>query len=188
MIDAFVKIKPAGGRGDVVIGENSYLNSGCVIYSGHGVQVGRDVLIAANCTLAATNHAFDDPDRPIRLQGFQPSRGGIVIEDDVWIGANCVVLDGAHLGRGCVVAAGSVVRGVLAPGMVYAGQPLRAIRPRGGGLHDAVYPVRGEWIYRAGTWRRAQLPWPQGILPTPRQRGPAFGWLWNACLVHWPDR
>ena len=133
MIDAFVKIKPAGGRGDVVIGENSYLNSGCVIYSGHGVQVGRDVLIAANCTLAATNHAFDDPDRSIRLQGFQPSRGGIVIEDDVWIGANCVVLDGARLGRGCVVAAGSVVRGVLAPGMVYAGQPLRAIRPRGGG-------------------------------------------------------
>lgn len=132
MIDAFVKIKPAGGTGDVVIGENSYLNSGCVIYSGHGVQIGRDVLIAANCTLAATNHAFDDPDRPIRLQGFQPSRGGIVIEDDVWIGANCVVLDGAHLGRGCVVAAGSVVRGVLAPGMVYAGQPLRAIRPRGG--------------------------------------------------------
>lgn len=131
MIDAFVKIKPAGGTGDVVIGENSYINSGCVIYSGNGVQIGRDVLIAANCTLAATNHAFDDPDRPIRLQGFTPSRGGIVIEDDVWIGANCVVLDGAHIGRGCVVAAGSVIRGTLTPGTVYAGIPLRAIRRRG---------------------------------------------------------
>jgi virginiamycin A acetyltransferase len=136
VIDAFVKIKPAGGTGDVVIGENSYINSGCVIYSGHGVQIGRDVLIAANCTLAATNHAFDNPDRPIRLQGFQPSRGGIVIEDDVWIGANCVLLDGAHVGRSCVVAAGSVVRGRLAPGMVHGGRPLRAIRRRGGGAAE----------------------------------------------------
>lgn len=132
VIDAFVKIKPAGGTGDVVIGANSYINSGCVIYSGHGVRIGRDVLLAANCTLAATNHAYDDPDRPIRLQGFQPGRGGIVIEDNVWIGANCVLLDGAHVGRGCVVAAGSVVRGALDPGMVYGGNPIRLIRARGG--------------------------------------------------------
>ncbi len=48
-IDAFVKIKPAGGVGDVVIGANTYINSGCVIYSGNGVQIGDDVLIAANC-------------------------------------------------------------------------------------------------------------------------------------------
>jgi acetyltransferase-like isoleucine patch superfamily enzyme len=130
-VDAFVKIKPVGGLGNVVIGENSYLNSGCVIYSGHGVTIGRDVLIAANCTLAATNHAFDDPDRPIRQQGFQPSRGGIVIEDDVWIGANCVLLDGTHVGRGCVVAAGSVVRGRLEPGIVYGGNPLRVVGQRG---------------------------------------------------------
>jgi len=131
MIDAFVKIKPTGGTGDVVIGDNSYINSGCVIYSGHGVLIGRDVLIAANCTIAATNHAFDDPDRPIRLQGFQPGRGGVVIGNDVWIGANCVLLDGAHVEDGCVIAAGSVVRGRLAAGMVYAGTPLVALRARG---------------------------------------------------------
>lgn len=130
-VDAFVKIKPVGGEGDVVIGENSYVNSGCVIYSGHGVSIGRNVLIAANCTLAATNHAFSDATRPIRHQGFQPSRGGIVIEDDVWIGANCVLLDGTHVGRGCVVAAGSVVRGLLEPGLIYGGHPLRVIGRRG---------------------------------------------------------
>ncbi|MGB3690583.1 MAG: acyltransferase [Jannaschia helgolandensis] len=131
MIDAFVKIKMAGGTGDVTIGENSYLNSGCVIYSGHGVTIGRDVLIAANCTIAATNHAFDDPSRPICMQGFQPSRGGIIVEDDVWIGANCVLLDGAHIGRGSVIAAGSIVRSRLNPATIFAGTPLRAVRPRG---------------------------------------------------------
>ncbi len=57
-IDAFVKIKPVGGVGDVRIGENSYINSGCVIYSGNGVTIGAHVLIAANCTIAAVNDAF----------------------------------------------------------------------------------------------------------------------------------
>ena len=51
-IDSFVKVKPVGGRGDVVIGERCYLNSGCVLYSGNGISIGNDVLIAANCTLA----------------------------------------------------------------------------------------------------------------------------------------
>jgi acetyltransferase-like isoleucine patch superfamily enzyme len=84
-----------------------------VLYTGNGIRIGRDVLIAANCTLAPTNHAFADPDRPIREQGFQPSRGGIVIGDDVWIGANCVLLDGAVIDRGCVIGAASLVRGAL---------------------------------------------------------------------------
>ncbi len=127
MIDAFVKIKPAGGSGDVRIGKNSYVNSGCVIYTGHGVNIGEGVLIAANCTLAPTNHAFARADVPILQQGFQPSRGGIVIEDDVWIGANCVLLDGTIVRRGAVVGAGSVVRGELEAYKIYAGSPLRVV-------------------------------------------------------------
>ena len=127
VIDSFVKIKPAGGEGDVVIGPRSVINSGCVIYTGNGVRIGSDVLIAANCTLAATNHEYRDPSRPIREQGFMPSRGGIVIEDDVWVGANAVLLDGAVLGRGCVVGAGTVVRGPLPPGSISVGAPARII-------------------------------------------------------------
>jgi len=91
------------------------INSGCVLYTGHGIRIGRGVLIAANCTFAPTNHAFADPDRPIREQGFQPDRGGISIGDDVWIGANCVLLDGATIGAGSVVGATSLLRGVLPP-------------------------------------------------------------------------
>ena len=122
-IDSFVKIKPAGGTGDVLIGERCYLNSGCVLYSGNGITMGNDVLIAANCTLAPVNHAFRDRDQLIREQGFGPSRGGIVIEDDVWIGANCVLLDGAVLRRGCVVGAGSLVRGELPAYSICRGTP-----------------------------------------------------------------
>ena len=131
MIDAFVKIKPAGGMGDLVIGEDCAINSGTVIYTGNGVRLGDAVLIAANCTLAPTNHAFDDRTRRIRDQGFLPSKGGIVIGDDVWLGANVVVLDGAVIGQGCVVAAGSVVRGELEPFSIYAGVPARRTGARG---------------------------------------------------------
>lgn len=127
MIDAFVKIKPAGGSGDVIVGPGTYINSGCVLYTGHGIRIGAGVLIAANCTLAPTNHEVRDRNRPIRDQGFSPSRGGIVIEDDVWIGANSVILDGAILRRGAVVGAGSVVRDELPEYSINVGVPARTI-------------------------------------------------------------
>jgi acetyltransferase-like isoleucine patch superfamily enzyme len=127
MIDAFVKIKPAGGNGDVIIGAGSYINSGCVLYTGHGIRIGNNVLIAANCTLAPTNHEIRDRSRLIREQGFSPSRGGIVIEDDVWVGANSVLLDGAILRRGCVVGAGSVVRDELPEYSINVGAPARTV-------------------------------------------------------------
>lgn len=131
MIDAFVKIKPAGGVGELVIGDDCAINSGVVIYTGNGVRIGDAVLIAANCTLAPTNHAFGDVGRRIRDQGFLPSKGGIVIGDDVWLGANVVVLDGADIGQGCVVAAGSVVLGSLEPYSIYSGAPAKRVGARG---------------------------------------------------------
>ncbi len=131
VIDAFVKLKAAGGLGDVVIGRGSVINAGCVLYTGNGIIIGPGVLIAANCTLAPTNHAFADPARPIRQQGFQPSRGGIVIEADVWLGANCVVVDGARIGRGTVIGACSLVRGELPPLCIAHGTPAKVCGWRG---------------------------------------------------------
>lgn len=130
VIDSFVKVKPAGGSGDLLIGEHVVINSGCVLYTGQGIRIGNHVAIAANCTFAPVNHAYQDKSRLIREQGFLPGKGGIVVEDDVWIGANCVLLDGAVLRRGCVVGAGSIVRGELAAYTVYAGQPLRVVGER----------------------------------------------------------
>lgn len=130
VIDSFVKVKPAGGKGDLIVGSYVNINSGCVLYLGNGIRIGNYVAIAANCTFAPVNHAYRDKSRRIREQGFLPSKGGIVIEDDVWIGANCVLLDGAVLRQGCVVGAGSVVRGELAAHTVYAGRPLRVVGER----------------------------------------------------------
>lgn len=130
VIDSFVKVKPAGGGGDLVLGEHVVVNSGCVLYTGNGIRIGNHVAIAANCTFAPVNHAYRDKHRLIRDQGFLPSRGGIVVEDDVWIGANCVFLDGTILRQGCVVAAGTVVRGEIPAYTVWGGEPPRQIGTR----------------------------------------------------------
>ncbi len=130
VVDSFVKIKPAGGRGDVVLGTHCYINSGCVLYTGNGIVMGNHVSVASNCTFAPTNHAISDKSTLIQNQGFQPSKGGIVIEDDVWIGANCVILDGAILRKGCVIAAGSVVRSEVEPYAVVGGAPLQTLGNR----------------------------------------------------------
>jgi acetyltransferase-like isoleucine patch superfamily enzyme len=130
MIDAFVKIKPVGGTGDLFIGAGTVINSGCVLYTGNGVRIGRSVAVAANCTFAPVNHEYSRKDMPITKQGFRPSKGGIDIGDDVWLGANCVILDGARIGDGCVVAAGSIVRGVLEAYAIYGGNPLARLGER----------------------------------------------------------
>ena len=101
-----------------------------MIYTGNGISIGSGVLIAANCTFAASNHAYSRKDVPVAQQRFMESRGGILIEDDVWIGANCVVLDGTVIRTGAVIAAGSLVRGEVPPYTVQAGNPLKQIGKR----------------------------------------------------------
>ena len=127
VVDSFVKIKPTGGVGDVLVGENTVINSGCVIYSGNGVVIGNYVSVAANCVFAPVNHEFRERGKLIREQRFKPSKGGIIIEDDVWIGAGCMLLDGAILRRGCVIGAMSLVRGEVAAYSIQGGNPLRLL-------------------------------------------------------------
>jgi virginiamycin A acetyltransferase len=130
VIDDFVKIKHVGGQGDIKIGDNVFVNSGTVIYSGNGVSMGDNVLVGPNCSLVPVNHSFESRELPMRLQGFAPSKGGIVIEEDVWLGAGVVVLDGAVIRKGVVVAAGSVVSGEIRAFTIAAGNPCKIIRDR----------------------------------------------------------
>ena len=130
VIDSFVRIKPVGGVGDVVIGANTHINSGAVIFSGNGIQIGENVLISPGCVLAPVNHQYRAKDKTIIDQRFMPSKGGITIGDDVWIGANSTLLDGTVIGRGVVIGANSLIKGEFVEYCVYAGNPLRLIGRR----------------------------------------------------------
>jgi len=80
VIDSFVKIKPPGASGDVIIGDDVTINSGCVFYTGNGITICDNVSIAANCTFAPVNHSFKNRNALIINQGFLPSKGGIIMK------------------------------------------------------------------------------------------------------------
>jgi len=126
----FVVIRAVGGDGDIVLGEHCYINPHCVLYSGAGIRFGNYVLVGPNCAIVPANHAIDRTDVVIREQGFMPSKGGVVVEDDVWIGAGCVLLDGTYIESGAVLAAGSVVSGRIGGRAVWGGNPCRLLRGR----------------------------------------------------------
>lgn len=117
-----------GNHGSITIGNNCSINPFCVLYGHGGLTIGNNVRIACHTTIIPANHNFDDPDTPICEQGINAK--GIVIEDDVWIGAGSKILDGCKIGRGSVIGAGSVVTKNIAPYSVCAGVPSRLIRSR----------------------------------------------------------
>lgn len=120
------KILPAGGY--VTVGANSLVNMFTILYGQGGLDIGEDVLIGPHTTIVPANHRFERRDVPVRTQGLEQE--GIVIGDDVWIGSNCVVLDGVTVGEGAVVAAGSVVTESVQEYAVVAGAPAEQIDTR----------------------------------------------------------
>lgn len=128
-IREFAVLRTYGGF--IRIGSHCSVNPHCVIDGAGGVTIGNDVRIASHTVIVASQHLFDDPTRRIREQGV--SCKGIVIEDDVWIGAGSCILDGVKVGRGAVVGAGAVVTRDVPPYAVVAGVPARVMKRRGQG-------------------------------------------------------
>lgn len=126
----FALIRFVGGSGDIEIGDSCFINPHCVLYSGHGIEIGNNVLVAPGTMIVPANHSIERRDELIRNQGFLPSRGGVVIEDDVWIGANCVLLDGTYIEKGAVLAAGSVVNARVRAYTIWGGIPAKLIKER----------------------------------------------------------
>ncbi len=110
----------------ITIGRDSLVGEYTVIRGQGGVTIGDRVYTSPFTQIIAVNHVFDDPARPFVEQGI--TAAGIVVEDDVWLGANVVVTDGVRIGKGAVVAAGAVVTRDVPPHTVVAGVPARIIK------------------------------------------------------------
>jgi acetyltransferase-like isoleucine patch superfamily enzyme len=115
-------------EGDITVGAHSTVNPFCVLYGHGGLEIGNGVRIAAGTVIIPSNHVFSDPKIPIYRQGNASK--GIRIGDDVWIGANCTILDGVHLGNGAVIAAGAVVNKDVEPFSIVGGVPAHLIKRR----------------------------------------------------------
>lgn len=122
VIESFSCINNAVG--DVIIGDHTRVGLHNTIIG--PVRIGNHVNLAQGITVTALNHNFSDPERRIDEQGI--STTPVTIGDDIWIGANAVILPGVSIGNHSVVAAGAVVTKDVPPRSLVAGVPARIIK------------------------------------------------------------
>lgn len=118
----FRELPQAGIR----LGRRTFVGEGCTMRGQGGIRIGDNVLFGPGVQVLAVNHVFTDPDRPIMDQGITAE--GIVIEDNCWIGAGALVLDGVTIGRGTCIGAGAVVTSSIPAHSLAVGSPARVIR------------------------------------------------------------
>ncbi len=112
------------GVGDVYIGERTRIGLGNTLIG--PVKIGNDVMFAQNVVLSGLNHGYTDINVPISDQ--QVETKPIVIEDEVWIGANAVVTAGVTVGKHSIVAAGCVVVKDVPPYTIVGGNPAKPLK------------------------------------------------------------
>ena len=122
VVESFACINNAVG--DVIIGDHTRVGLHNTIIG--PVTIGNHVNLAQGITVTALNHNFSDTNKRIDEQGV--STNPVKIEDDVWIGANAVVLPGVTIGNHCVVAAGAVITKDVPPHSLVAGVPAKVIK------------------------------------------------------------
>ena len=122
VIESFACINNAVG--DVIIGDHTRVGLHNTIIG--PVEIGSHVNLAQGITVTALNHNFSDANKRIDEQGV--STNPVTIEDDVWIGANAVILPGVTIGEHCVVAAGAIVTKDVPPHSLVAGVPAKVIK------------------------------------------------------------
>ena len=110
----------------VIIGDRCLIGRGSAIVGHYRIDIGDDVFTGMNVYITDQNHGYEDPDTPIGIQ--DPQDDPVVIGDGSWIGSGAVVLPGARIGKQCVVAANSVVRGTFPSHSVLAGVPAKVVR------------------------------------------------------------
>jgi acetyltransferase-like isoleucine patch superfamily enzyme len=116
------------GKG-LIVGNDVGLGRDCFYGCAGGIKIGTNTIIGNYVSFHSENHNSSILDIPIRLQGV--NHLGISIGENCWIGAKVTILDGVHLGDGCIVAAGAVLTGgVYECNSIYGGVPAKIIKKR----------------------------------------------------------
>jgi acetyltransferase-like isoleucine patch superfamily enzyme len=108
------------------IGANFGMTGG-ILCAAERITIGDNVAVGANTSILDTDFHPLDPEQR-RVKPSEARTGAVVIEDDVFIGMNCLILKGVTIGEGSVVGAGSVVTRGVPQGVLVAGNPARIIR------------------------------------------------------------
>ncbi len=113
----------------IVIGDNAAIGFGNYIQGAGGISIGEHTILGPFVKIWSANHKFDDPEKPIRDQGYEYKR--VHIGSHVWIGAAAFIMPGTHIADRCIISAGSVVGAKRYPAnCILAGNPARKIGER----------------------------------------------------------
>lgn len=121
-----VILAPYGGHID--IGRRVFVGPYSVLYGYGGLKIGDDVLIAANVSIITSHHGIQNREAPINRQPI--AKRGVIICNNVWIGAGVKILDGVTIGEGAVVGAGAVVNKDVPSFCIAVGTPAKIIKNR----------------------------------------------------------
>ena len=128
-INMFAKCKLYADRpgARIRIGSKTRIHGSCV-HAYSEILIGNNCLIAANSQIIDGNGhllSFDQPDNRIHTKDEETP---IVIENNVWIAANCIILGGTKIGEGSIITAGNVVKGKVPSRCIYGGNPAKLIK------------------------------------------------------------
>lgn len=106
------------------------LGSGCFLWAGHAtghIRMGRDVMFGPGVMVTCSGYRFNDG-QPVTDQAMDEA--DVIIGNDVWVGARAIILPGATIGDGAIIAAGAVVRGDIPAFSIAAGMPAKVVGQR----------------------------------------------------------
>lgn len=116
------------GKGEIVLGSNSYIGSYSTIQAAEGyrVEIGRNCAISHNVRIYTTSVDGDSDFNGVKNQ----TAGNVIIGDAVWIGANVFIKEGITIGENAVVGANSVITKDIEANAIYGGVPAKLIRKK----------------------------------------------------------
>lgn len=112
----------------IEFGNQINIAQNCLIGGAGKVEIGNFVMIGPNSCILSSNHGYNRPDIPMLRQ--KPTLAPVKIKDDVWIGANVVILPGVTVNQGAIVGAGSIVTKDVEPYSIVAGNPAKLLKKR----------------------------------------------------------
>lgn len=117
-----------GSPSGIEIGDHVCINHHTTISGIGALKIGSFVMIGPNCNIITANHGFSDSSRPMMFQGVVS--GPVEIGDDVWLGANAVILPNVKIGRGAIIGANAVVTDNVPAFAIVGGVPAKLIKYR----------------------------------------------------------
>lgn len=114
----------------IIIGDNCSIGDFSHVTAINEIRLGNNVRMGKNILITDNSHGSSDLDMLDIAPNFRPlvSKGPVIIDDNVWIGAKACIMPGVHIGRGAIIGAGSVVTKDIPPFAIAVGSPARVIR------------------------------------------------------------